>query len=122
MKTWTMLSCVAALVLASGCGSRYAKHVSGNGADEVEILDVMTVFNDGRMKAQVSLENDDDDRLRLDYKVTWTDAHGMAVASDSPTSMKQRLSFAPYERKDISFVAPNDACADFHMLLLEVDD
>ncbi len=122
MKKWTIYSCAAALMLAAGCASPYARHVSGNGADDVDILDVQTMFDDGRMKAQVVLENDDDERLRLDYKVTWRNVQGMAVAQDSPTSSKQRLSFAPYEVKDVFFVAPNNDCADFHILLMEVDD
>ncbi len=122
MKKWTMYACVAAMALAAGCGSPFARHISGDGVDVVEVIDVQTVFKDDRMTAQISLENDDDERVRLDYKVTWKDARGMAVAPDSPTSAKQRLSFAPYERKDVSFVAPNNDCADFHVLLMEVDD
>ncbi len=111
---------LAALLLA-GCASPYARHVSGPGADEVTVEDVRTDREDGRLSAQVSLRNDDDDPLRLRYRFTWLDARGMAVGLDSPTDAWRTLSLAPYELRYLRAVAPTADCADFRLYLQELD-
>lgn len=120
-----VIPCLPALAVASiltvGCAGPYARHVTGPGADEVIIEDVRTDRENGRLSAQVSLRNDDDDPLRLRYRFTWLDASGMAVGVGTPTDAWLTLSLAPYELRYLRAVAPTEDCADFRLYLQEFD-
>lgn len=121
MKTSRLPALALAALLLGGCASPYARHVSGPGADEVEIEDVRTDRENGRLSAQVTLRNDDDDPIRLRYRFTWLDAKGMAVGTGSPTDAWLTLSLAPYELRYLRASAPNAECADFRLYLQELE-
>lgn len=120
MKTCFPALALAALLLG-GCAGPYAKHVTGPGADEVTVEEVRTDREGGRLSAQVTLRNDDDDPLRLRYRITWLDAKGMAVGIGSPTDAWLTISLAPYELRYLRASAPNEDCADFRLYLQEME-
>ncbi len=122
MKKLTVLAMFALATVFAGCCSMYKNHVTGPGADELTIESARTTIIDGRMTAQVTLTNDDDEPMTMRYRIVWKNAAGMTVSDGNPASSWQSITFAPYECKDIVKPAPMDGCADFRLYLEEPQD
>ncbi len=122
MKKATLLTLIALATLFVGCCSKYQHHVTGPGADEVEINDARTYVQDGRTMAQITLTNDDDEAMTMRYRISWRNAVGMQVSDGNPAAGWQTVTFMPFERKDITKIAPMDGCTDFLFYLDEPED
>ncbi len=109
------------LALLSGCAHPYAKHISGPGLDDVTVEDIRAQIEEGRLSAQVCLYNEDDDPVRLRYRVTWLNASGLAIGLGSPTDAWLSTSLAPQERRYLRITAPSNEAADFHIYVQELD-
>ena len=118
MRPLPLLAACAALALA-GCAGPYATHVSGPGADAVDVLDVRTVREPNSLSAQVTLANESSDPLRLRYRFSWLDGRGLSVGEGTPATAFQTLSLAPYEIRYLRATAPSGECEDFRLYLQE---
>ena len=115
MKLRFPLIAVAALALA-GCGT---SRIYGPGTDAVDILGLQTARENGALKAQVQIQNPDDEPKQVRYRFTWLDSLGQPVGQGSPTDNLQTISLAPLERRFITAPAPSADCIDFQLYLQE---
>ena len=123
MKKYLLLALAPLLLLGCATSNPWPMNVTGPGVDEVNVLDVRATREGERLHFQVTLQNDDDDDpLRLRYRVTWLDSNFIAVGQDTAISDWRVLNFAPGERRFITGTAPTAACATFDVYLQEIDD
>ena len=86
----------------------------------VSIVGVNTAMTPGGLlSVQVELENRSSSQHHFTYQFEWFDANGMQVASIISATTPAQIEGK--EDKFVSSIAPNPACKDFRLKLIDAD-